>query len=153
MQHKRDELSASRLAMEQQLMEVIASIPAGPKSALQQFQSEKLEQLARSNVAIQSLEQQQVQNAFNNLPDTERRALEQRATATFQETVASAYDKLRQVLFLQATAESERSALPLLCILFSREAYAIAPAMQVIMFTDSMLPCSAAQSTLRYAKR
>ena len=153
MQHKRDELSASRLAMEQQLMEVIASIPAGPKSALQQFQSEKLEQLARSNVAIQSLEQQQVQNAFNNLPDTEHRALEQRATATFQEVVASAYDKLRQVLFLQATAESERSSLPLLCILFSREGYAIAPAMHVIMFTNSMSTCSTAQSTLRYAKR
>lgn len=100
MQHNRDDANNSRLAMERQLMEVIAGIPAGPKSALQQFQTEKLEQLARSNVAIQSLEQQQVQNAFNNLPDIEHRALEQRAAAAFQEAVASAYCRLRQVPFL-----------------------------------------------------
>ena len=97
MQRKREDANASRLVMEQQLIEVIASIPAGPKPALQQFQAEKLAQLTRSNVPIQSLEQQQVQNAFNNLPDAEQRALEHRAGAAFKTVVSSAYDKLRQV--------------------------------------------------------
>lgn len=97
MQQKRDDANAARLVMEQQLIEVIASIPTGPKSALQQFQAEKLEQLTRSNVPVQSLEQQQVENAFNNLPDAEQHALEHRAAAAFQAMVSAAYDKLRQV--------------------------------------------------------
>lgn len=99
MQQKRDDANASRLMMEQQLVEVIASIPAGPKSALQQFQAEKLDQLARSNVPIHSLEQQQLQNAFNNLPEVDKKVLEDRAAAAFRALVSAAYDSLRQVPF------------------------------------------------------
>lgn len=93
------EAETERILLEQKITDVIRRIPSSPRSALQVFEAERMEQLSRAGpVPFTPDLRQHLLTEFQNLSHAERGALQQRGVASHQARTGQAYELLRKVL-------------------------------------------------------
>ena len=93
------ELERERILLERNITDVIRRIPLAPRSSLQMFEAERMEQLSRAGpVQISPDLRQHLLIEFQNLSHADRGALQQRGAAAHQAMAGQAYELLRKVL-------------------------------------------------------
>jgi hypothetical protein len=93
--------------MEQQLTDILRSIPAAPRSAQQVFEAERMEQLPQDGSTPHPPDvTYHLLMEFQRLSQPDRSALQQRAAAAHRSNVSNAYDLLRKVRTLSMMAKS-----------------------------------------------